>query len=86
VSSEDGAWAVYTGTLLFDDGVIKSDYYSPSWPNCVDTPQSVFSIKDAVAADGSAVDLTRVRFIKVHTGVFKYGGIFGEVSTEIENW
>jgi hypothetical protein len=83
VSNDYGAWATYTGTLIFDDGIIKGDDYPTAWPNCVDTPQSIFPINEAVAADGSSVNLTNVRFIKVHTGVFKYGGIFGEVSTEI---
>jgi hypothetical protein len=83
VSNENGAWVTYTGTLLFDDGVIKGDGYPSAWPNCVDTPQVLFPVNEAVAADGSPVNLTKVRFIKVHTGAFKYGGIFGETSTEL---
>jgi hypothetical protein len=84
VSNEDGAWATYTGTLLWDDGFIKSPGYAGYWPNCVDTGQEWFYVNEAVAADGSPVNLTKVRFIKVHTAVFKYGGLFGEQSTELE--
>jgi hypothetical protein len=76
VSNADGAWVTYTGTLL---------HQTSGWPNCVDTFQTEFPISGAIAADGSAVTLTRVRFVNVHTGVLAYGGIFGEVSTEIAN-
>jgi hypothetical protein len=76
VSNEDGAWATYTGTMV--EG-------QQGWPNCVDTAQSTFPINEAVAADGSAVTLTNVGFVKVHTGVFSYGTVFGEISTEIKN-
>jgi hypothetical protein len=42
-----------------------------------------FYVSDAVRADGSPANLGAVHFIKVHTGRFKYGGLFGEISTEI---
>jgi hypothetical protein len=42
-----------------------------------------FYVKDAMDAAGNPVTLTNVRFIKAQTAVFRYGGIFGEVSTEI---
>ncbi|MDR2305228.1 MAG: bacterial Ig-like domain-containing protein [Treponema sp.] len=88
VAEKDGAWATYTGTLLGDTGYIKSQNYPDLtvWPNCVDTPQTEFPVSGAIAANGSAVTLTNVRFVKVHTGLFNYGGIFGEISTEIENY
>jgi hypothetical protein len=76
VSNDDGAWATYTGTLLNSAG---------EWPNCVDTEQSVFPVNGAIAADNSPVTLTKVAFVKVHTGVLSYGGVFGEISTEINN-
>ena len=83
VRNDDGAWATYTGTHIFDNGNIKGIEYAPTWPYCVDTEYSVFPISRAVAADGSPVDLTKVRFVKVHTAVFKYGSVYGEQSTEI---
>ena len=74
VSNADGAWVTYTGTKLENtEGTV----------NCADTGQSVFPVSGAVAADGSPVTLTNVRFVKVHTAVFSYGSIFGEISTEI---
>jgi hypothetical protein len=86
VSNDNGAWVTYTGTLLVDDNIIKSQNYGlpGSWTNCVDTPQEDFPVSGAIAADGTKVTLNNVRFVKVHTGAFKYGGIFGEISTEIE--
>jgi hypothetical protein len=83
VSNKDGAWVTYTGTNINDNGIIRTESYSSSWRNCVDGAQEVFSVQGAVAADGSKVTLTKVGFLKVHTGVFKYGGIFGDQSTEI---
>jgi hypothetical protein len=83
VSNADGVWVTYTGTNINDNGHIRTEFYSSSWPNCVDAAQELFSVSGAVAADGSSVSLSNVRFLKVHTGVFKYGGIFGDQSTEI---
>ena len=85
VSNASGAWVTYTGTLVWDDGVVKSaDYtsYGYQLPG-VDTGSSTFRPSAVRAADGSSVTLTKVRFIKVQTGPFKYGGVFGEISTEI---
>ena len=86
VSNADGAWVTYTGTLIADNGRIKSEYYLEDSPyqNCVDTHQTSFSGHDAIAADGtSAVAVAGSSFVKVHTAAFKYGGVFGEISTEI---
>jgi hypothetical protein len=47
--------------------------------------RDVFFVGDAIGADGSALTLSRVRFIKVQTAILRYGGIFGEVSTEIHS-
>jgi hypothetical protein len=45
-----------------------------------------FYVSDAIRADGSpAGGLDAVRFIKVQTAALHYGGIFGEVSTEIQS-
>jgi hypothetical protein len=82
-----GAWVTYTCTLLDDDGVIDSQTYIYSVPRdggpYVDHGPWEIPISRAVAADGSPVTLTRVRFVKVHTAIFKCGHIFGEISTEI---
>jgi hypothetical protein len=76
VSNADGAWATYTGTLLKSGAEVT---------NCVDTFQNDFPISGAIAADGSPVTLTKVRFVKVHTGILSYGSAVGEISTEIAN-
>jgi hypothetical protein len=87
-----------TGTLLQDDGKIWSswctgpgswgyvDSLGALWP--IHHPESEWEwdrvfVSDAVKADGSPANLSAVRFIKVHTGFFIYGGVFGENSTEI---
>jgi hypothetical protein len=94
VSNEDGAWVIYTATLMGDKGVIKSDSYNLTdfaGPGgtiggpFADHVSSTVSIDRAVDAAGNPVTLTNVRFVKVHTGLFQYGGIFGEVSAEISS-
>jgi hypothetical protein len=93
----DGDWATYTGTLLRDDGNIATGKYDGlenmggyvdtygygKWYD-KDTWDRVF-LSDAIRADGSPVNLTNVRFIKVQTALHRYGGIFGDVSTEINS-
>jgi hypothetical protein len=43
-----------------------------------------FPINAAMDLAGNPVTLTAVRFLKVHTAVFVYGGMFGDMSTEIK--
>jgi hypothetical protein len=92
------AVATFTGTLLNDNGNIAGQATGPGgwgyvdslgsfWP--IDHPESEwkwdqFFVSDAIKADGSPANLSAVRFIKVHTGLFKYGDVFGEKSTEIK--
>lgn len=90
-----GDWATYTCTLLRDSGDICNDRY----PNLDDSLGYVdalnleadpnnrikFFVSDAIRADGSVLTLNSVRFIKVQTAILYYGGIFGEVSTEINS-
>jgi hypothetical protein len=92
VSDADGAWVTYTATLMADNGVIKNadygtfDFTGPGGTGggpFVDHGSPVIPINRAVDAAGNPVTLTNVRFVKVQTGVFQYGGIFGEISTEI---
>jgi hypothetical protein len=84
-----GAKVTYTCTLFSDDNRINGsmNFILPTNVPFVDYyPPEKFSISSAVAADGSPVTLTNVRFVKVHTGVFKYGGTaFGEISTEVSS-
>jgi hypothetical protein len=93
----NGDWATYTGTLLRDDGNIATGEYSGlenmggyvdtfgygKWYD-KDTWDRVF-LSDAIRADGSPVSLSNVRFIKVQTAIHRYGGVFGDVSTEINS-
>jgi hypothetical protein len=51
----------------------------------VDTMDDTFPINRAVRADGVSVTLGKVRFVKVQTSVFGYGGVFGDFSTEISS-
>jgi hypothetical protein len=94
-----GVWVTFTGSLLTDNGSIASyaaggtggwgyvDSFStlPSknHPELPKDERGFFYVSDAVKADGSPANLSAVHFIKVHTGRFQYGGVFGEISTEI---
>jgi hypothetical protein len=79
-----GNWVTYTLTLLRDNGNIDTGSYGYApMPGYVDALGTVYSLKDAIDIAGSPVTLTAVRFVKVQTSVFHYGGAFGDVSTEI---
>jgi hypothetical protein len=90
-----GNWATYTCTLLRDNGKICDNTYptlddSRGYVDACNMDANVsdrtkFFVADAIRADGSSVTLGAVRFIKVQTAVLRYGGIFGEVSTEINS-
>jgi hypothetical protein len=85
-----GAWVTYTATLLADNGVIKSPNYNlndltggtTGGPFVDHDSGPIIPISRAIDAAGTPVTLTNVRFVKVQTGLFQYGGVFGEVSTE----
>jgi hypothetical protein len=79
-----GNWVTYTLTLLRDNGNIDTGAYGyyPMY-GYVDAVAETFYIKDAMDITGSSVNLQAVRFLKVQTSVFHYGGSFGDVSTEI---
>jgi hypothetical protein len=88
----------FTGTLIKDPGnrVPKGSYVADYWgyvdvsgpaaghgpPGDIHLP-SEFPIHRAIRADGSAITLTDVRFIKVHTAIFCRDRTFGDISTEI---
>ncbi|MDR1909588.1 MAG: bacterial Ig-like domain-containing protein [Spirochaetaceae bacterium] len=91
-----GGRVTYTGTLLRDDGNIDTGTYGGliNMAGYVDTGNygkwtgdnwDRYYVSDAMRADGEAVSLSAVRFIKVQTAIHRYGGIFGEVSTEIKS-
>jgi hypothetical protein len=82
----EGGWVTYTCTLLRDDGnIFFSSYNLTGLTGYVDTVDDCkFHVSDAIYADGTpAKNLPAVNFIKVQTGIFRYGDIFGDVSTEI---
>jgi hypothetical protein len=80
-----GTRATYTSTLLRDDGRIGTGNYDGLvGTGYVDTFDTLFPVSKAVRADGMPANLTAVKFIKVQTGMFRYGGLFGEVSTEVK--
>jgi hypothetical protein len=80
-----GDRVTYTCTLLRDDGLIFfSSYNLAELTGYVDTVDNgIFPVSRAVRADGAPANLSAVKFIKVQTGIFRYGDIFGDVSTEI---
>ncbi|MDR0721963.1 MAG: bacterial Ig-like domain-containing protein [Treponema sp.] len=93
-----GDWVSYTGTLLRDDGNIATgDYtglsdiggYVDSFGNAgkwaSNDTWDKFYVEDAIRADGTSISLNAVKFIKVQTGIHRYGGVFGDCSTEINN-
>ncbi|MDR0597219.1 MAG: hypothetical protein LBG14_01785 [Treponema sp.] len=80
-----GNWVAYTCTLLRDDGNIGTSNYSDLVAEYyVDASYTTFPVSKAMRADGTPANLTAVKFIKVQTARFRYGGIFGEVSTEVK--
>jgi hypothetical protein len=95
---DNSDWVTYTCTLIGDDGDISNGDYGEGidhtkfglydetaghWLGFVDAPHSAFYIDSAMDAAGNRVTLTNVRFVKAQTAVFVYGGIFGEISTEV---
>jgi hypothetical protein len=80
-------WVTYTGTLIRDNGNFSNGYngigYLP-W-GYVDAGGNQFYISNARQQDGAPANLPWIDFVKVQTAVFRYGGIFGEVSTEIHS-
>jgi hypothetical protein len=93
-----GDRVTYNGTLLRDDGNIDTGRYNglTNMGGYVDVAAvsgtkwsgdgwDRHHVSDAIRADGSAASLSAVRFIKVQTAILRYGGIFGEVSTEIRS-
>jgi hypothetical protein len=80
-----GDWVTYTCTLIRDNGQIATgDYNNLIATGYVDAASGEFHVNKAMGADGTPVALTAVKFIKVQTALFRYGGIYGDVSTEIE--
>jgi hypothetical protein len=81
----ESGWVTYTGTLIRDNGNFTNGYrgigYLP-W-GYVDASVFDFHISHAIQQDGTPADLPWIDFVKVQTAVFRYGGVFGEVSTEI---
>jgi hypothetical protein len=80
-------WVTYTGTLIRDNGNFTNGYkgigYLP-W-GYVDASVFDFHISHAIQQDGTPANLPWIDFVKVQTAVFRYGGVFGEVSTEIHS-
>jgi hypothetical protein len=80
-----GDWVTYTCTLLRDNGNITGGYSDLApMSGYVDAENATFYVNKAMGADGTPVTLSAVKFIKVHTGILRYGQIFGDVSTEIK--
>jgi hypothetical protein len=84
----------FTGTLLRDTGRIAVDAYNDiPLKSYVDCPEGSdkyeygqFNVaRDAIRANGSPAGLNPalVRFVKVQTAFWRYGGVFGNISTEI---
>jgi hypothetical protein len=84
-----GDRVTYTLTLLRDDGRIANgdDYGGILFTanGYVDAIGENYYVKDAMRADGTNITLSAVKFIKVQTAIFRYGGVFGDVSTEIHS-
>jgi hypothetical protein len=80
-----GDWVTYTCTLLRDNGIIFDDNYDlMDLAGYADTVgDGIFPVSRAVRADGVSANITAVKFLKVQTAIFRYGGIFGDVSTEL---
>jgi hypothetical protein len=75
-------WSDFRGWV----GMIPGDF--PGNINRLDTTWGVVGnwvtyICILLRDDGIPANLSAVKFLKVQTGMFRYGGIFGDVSTEI---
>jgi hypothetical protein len=81
----EGNRVTFTTTLLRDDGVIFANGYNMNdldgYVDCTENDR--FPVNRAVKADGTPANLSAVKFLKVQTSMFRYGDIFGDVSTEI---
>jgi hypothetical protein len=76
----NGVWVTYTGTIIPLDGDLAGyvDVYNAKERQTVTVDKN-----KAIRADGTAASIGTIRFVKVQTGVFSYGGPFGDISTEI---
>jgi hypothetical protein len=85
-------------TGVFDDGSYGGDMFNlggyvdvatdiGKWKgdSGVSMYETKIRVSDAVHADGTPANLNAVRFIKVQTGYFRYGGPVGGISTEIHH-
>jgi hypothetical protein len=85
-------------TGVFNDGSYGGDMFNlggyvdvatdiGKWKNDsgVGMYETKIRVSDAVHADGTPASLNAVRFIKVQTGYFRYGGPVGGISTEIHH-
>jgi hypothetical protein len=84
ISAVDGDWMTYTGTLLRDSGGAKINDGS------LDTGgQGIYGYVDTYHTDSKQWCVVQappggsIRFVKVQTAYFNYGGAFGEHSTEV---
>jgi hypothetical protein len=73
----------YGWSLGTFDGYVDTDETYGKWHS--NPYWNSYAVSDAAYADGSPVTLTNVCFIKVQTAAFRYAGIFGEISTEINS-
>jgi hypothetical protein len=83
-----GDWVTYTLTLLRDTGNIDTGNYgglTTNVPGYVDALGDTFFTSAAMDITGNPVTLKAVRFLRVQTSIFCYGGSFGDVSTEIKS-
>jgi hypothetical protein len=86
-----GVWVTYTGTVLASGG--PAIYNSKGWGagltgyvdgyNANGGQTMTVDKSRAIRADGSKANIGTIRFVKVQTGVFSFGGGFGDISTEI---
>jgi hypothetical protein len=82
--SVKGDYITFTGTCLPSGVTMGGTVYSTGFDwGYVDDGSSVsFDIANAIQADGSAIALSYIDFVKVHTAVNSMAGILGEISTE----
>ncbi|MDO4190889.1 MAG: T9SS type A sorting domain-containing protein [Bacteroidales bacterium] len=72
----------FYGTFIPDSVMADATTgYCDVFPN--NNAQAGINIDDAVDANGQPANLTKIRFVRVHTGVYKVVAPFGETSTEV---
>ena len=81
-----GGWPAGAPSPMTFVGTGLPGPYTQVWSGYVDVNDTpLFSLSNAIQADGTPVSLSYIDFVKVQTSLNVWAGIFGEISTELTN-